>query len=194
MNSLWAKIANGSDLATSKDIPDAGDCWIDPKTNNAKIGDGKTPVFELSWISLSVDLSTEPPRKYKMPDSVKNFIESNIDLIEECKLDEVYAMIRSSSIEFTRDFTRALLEAGLNPKPYLTTVPRCIQDLLLDPVDNLNNKIYTNDQSTWPFDPSLIYTKSEIDTKIHELTEEFTKKMYNAMSIPAHLMTIKTGD
>ena len=55
MSSLWAKIANGVDLATSKDIPIAGEMWIDPITNNGKIGDGKTPMFELPWITLSVD-------------------------------------------------------------------------------------------------------------------------------------------
>ena len=192
--SVVAKIAHGIDLATSKNIPDVGDFWIDPKTNNGKIGDGKTPMFELPWVSLGVDLSTEPPRKYKMPDSVKNFIEKYIDLIEECHFDEVYDMISHSSTEFTRDFTRALLEAGLNPKPYLTTVPRCIQDLLLDTVDNLDNKIYTYDYDNWNYDASLTYTKADLDKKLHEITEELTKKMYKAMGISAHLMTIKTGE
>ena len=188
MSTVHAKIAQGIDLATSKDIPDAGDFWIDPKTNNGKIGDGKTPMFELPWISLSVDLSTEPSRKYKMPDHVKRFIEANIDTIERCDYDRLYSYIVTD--EMKREVTRALLMADLNPKPYLTTIPRCIQDLLLDlePYDKVDN----ND--TWPFDPSLIYTKSEIDTKIHELTEEFTKKMCNAMGIPAHFMTIKTGE
>ena len=154
MSYLWAKIADGIDLATSKDIPDAGDCWVDPKTNNCKIGDGKTPMFELPWISLGVDLSEQPPRKYKMNSAVKNFIEKYIDLIEECRFDEVYAMISYPSFEFTRDFTRALLEAGLNPKPYLTTVPRCIQDLLLDKVDNIDDKLYTYDYE--------VYTKADV--------------------------------
>ena len=192
MSTVRAKIAQGIDLATSKDIPDAGDFWIDPKTNNGKIGDGKTPMFELPWVSLSVYLSTEPPRKYKMPDHVKRFIEAHIDTIERCDYDRLYNYIVTD--EMKRDVTRALLEADLNPKPYLTTVPRCIQDLLLDSVENLDNKIYTHDSGTWPFDPSLMYTKSELDTKLHELTEEFTKKMYNALGIPAHLMTIKTGE
>ena len=176
MSSLWAKIADGIDLATSKDIPDAGDFWIDPKTNNGKIGDGKTPMFELPWISLSVDLSTEPPRKYKMPDSVKNFIEQYIDLIEECRFDEVYAMISHSSIEFTRDFTRALLEAGLNPKPYLTTVPRCIQDLLLDKVDNIDNKLYTYDCE--------VYTKADLDATFEVVRQQIAR----ACGIPASIL------
>ena len=187
MNSLWAKIANGSDLATSRDIPDAEEFWIDPKTNNGKIGDGKTPMFELPWISLSVDLSTEPPRKYKMPDHVKRFIEANIDTIERCDYDRLYSYIVTD--EMKRELTRALLEAGLNPTPYLTTVPRCIQDLLLDSVDNLDNKIYNHDYDDWSIDKNLLYTKSEIDAKL----DEITKKMYNAMGIPAHLMTIKVG-
>ena len=192
MSTIRAHIApEGLHLATSKDIPDVGEFWIDPKTNNGKIGDGKTPMFELPWISFSVDLSTEPPRKYKMPDTVKRFIEKHIDVIEECRFDELYAMISHSSIEFIRDVTRALLEAELNPKPYLTTVPTSIEDLLLDKVDNLDNKIYND---TWPFDPSLMYSKSELDAKLHELTEEVTKKMYTALGIPAHLMTIKTGE
>ena len=155
---------------------------------------GKTPMFELPWASLSVDLSTEPPRKYKMPHTVKRFIEKHIDAIEECRFDELYAMINHSSIEFIRDFTRALLEAELNPKPYLTTIPRCIQDLLLDKVDNIDNKIYNHNYDDWSIDYSQMYTKSEIDSKLHELSERFTKRMYNAMGIPAHLMTIKTGD
>lgn len=194
MNTLTAKIANGIDLATSKDIPDAGEFWIDPKTNNGKIGDGKTPMFELPWISLSVDLSTEPPRKYKMTNEVKNFIEQYIDLIEENRFDEVYAMISHSSTEFIRDFTQALLEAGLNPKPYLTTVPRCIQDMLLDTVDNIDNKTYTYSNDDWSIDYSRMYTKSEIDAKLHSITEEFTKKIYKSMGIPAHLMTIKVEE
>lgn len=179
MSNLWAKIANGIDLATSKDIPDAGDFWIDPKTNNGKIGDGKTPMFELPWITLGVDLSTEPPRKYKMTDHVKRFIEAHIDVIERCDYDRLYSYIVTD--EMKRDVTRALLEADLNPKPYLTTVPRCIQDLLLDPVDNVDNKTYN-----YYCD---VYTKAELDAKFDELA----KTMYNAMGIPAHLMTIKVG-
>ena len=167
MSSLWAKIANGIDLATSKDIPIAGEMWIDPKTNNGKIGDGKTPMFELPWISLSVDLSEEPPRKYKMPDPVKKFIEQYIDLIEDNRFDEVYAMIIHSSIEFTRDFTRALLEAGLNPKPYLTTVLRCIQDLLLDKVDNIDDKLYTYDCE--------VYTKADVNATFELVKQQIAR-------------------
>ena len=109
MNTVTARIANGIDLATSKDIPDAGEFWIDPKTNNGKIGDGKTPMFELPWITLGVDLSTEPPRKYKMPDHIKRFIEANIDTIERCDYDRLYNYIATD--EMKRDLTRALLEA-----------------------------------------------------------------------------------
>ena len=192
MNNLWAKIANGIDLATSKDIPDAGELWIDPKTNNAKIGDGKTPLFELPWITLSVDLSVEPPREYKMPDHVKRFIEANIDTIERCDYDRLYNYIVTDQMK--RDVTRALLEAGINPRPYLTIVPRCIQDLLLDKVDNLDNKIYNHNYDDWALDYVRAYTKSEIDRKLHEITEEFTKKVYKDMGIPSHLMTIKVGE
>ena len=178
MNVISAKTTGGSYLATSKDIPDAGEFWIDPKTNNGKIGDGKTPMFELPWITLGVDLSTEPPRKYRMPDSVKNFIEQHIDLIEECRFDEVYAMIRSSSIEFTRDFTRALLEADLNPKPYLTTVPRCIQDLLLDKVDNIDDTLYTYDCE--------VYTKAEVDATLEVVIQQIAR----ACGIPDRILKV----
>ena len=178
MSTVRVKIAQGIDLATSKDIPDAGDFWIDPKTNNSKIGDGKTPMFELPWITLGVDLSTEPPRKYKMSDSVKNFIEQYIDLIEEHRFDEVYAMISHSSSEFTRDFTRALLEAGLNPKPYLTTVPRCIQDLLLDKVDNIDDKLYTYDCE--------LYTKAEVDAKFETVRQQIAR----ACGIPDRILKV----
>lgn len=133
-----------------------------------------------------------PPRKYKMPDHVKRFIEAHIDVIERCDYDRLYSYIVTD--ELKRDVTRALLEADLNPKPYLTTVPRCIQDLLLDPVDNVDNKIYTHDYNDWSLDYTQMYTKSELDAKLHELTEEFTKKMYNAIGIPAHLMTIKVRE
>ena len=155
-------VSNGIDLATSKDILFAGEIWIDPITNKSKIGDGKTPLFELPWINFGVDLSTEPPRKYKMNDAVKNFIEKYIDLIEEHRFDEVYAMINHSSIEFTRDLTRALLEADLNPKPYLTRVPRCIQDLLLDKVDNIDNKLYTQDCEVYTADARFEIVKQQI--------------------------------
>ena len=196
MNVISAKTAGGSYLATSKDIPDAGELWVDPVTANGKIGDGKTPMFELPWISCSVDLNTEPPHKYKMNNAVKNFIEQYIDLIEENRFDEVYTIISHSAIEFTRDFTRALLEAGLNPKPYLTNVPTCIIDLLInlppyDKVDNIDNKIYNHIYDDWAGDYAQGYSKSKIDAKIDEMMEEFTKKICNSMSIPANLLTIK---
>ena len=44
------------------------------------------------------------------------------------------------------------------------------------------------------FECSLSVNNVEIDAKLHEVTEEFTKKMYLSMGIPAHLMTIKTGE
>lgn len=176
MSNLWAKIANGIDLATSKDIPDAGELWIDPRTNNGKIGDGKTPMFELPWISLGVDLSTQPPRKYKMPHHVKTFIEAHIDTIERCDYDRLYSYIVTDKMK--RDVTRALLEAELNPKPYLTTVPGCIQDLLLDSVDNLDNKIYTHDYDS--------YTKAEVDAKFETVRQQIAR----ACGIPDRILRV----
>ena len=179
MSYQWAKIANGIDLATSKEIPDAGDFWIDPKTNNGKIGDGKTPMFELPWVTLGVDLSTEPPRKYKMPDHVKRFIEANIDTIERCDYDRLYSYIVTEQLK--RDVTIALLEADLNPKPYLTTVPRCIQDLLLDlppydKVDDVDDKLYTYDCE--------LYTKAEVDAKFETVKQQIAR----ACGIPGRIL------
>lgn len=179
------------DMQLSDFVPGNGEIIMDETSNKIKIGDGVTPIKDLSWVHLGIDLSTEPSRKYKMSDSVKYFIEQYIDLIEECRFDELYSMMNPASIEFIRDVTAALLEAGINPTPYLTTVPRSIQDMLLNKVDNVNNKTYTHDYNDWSLDYNQIYTKPEIDAKLHEVTEKITKKLYDAMSIPAHLITIK---
>lgn len=180
MSTLYAKIANGIDLATSKDIPDAGEMWIDPKTNNCKIGDGKTPMFELPFVSLNVKLSTEPPRKYTIPDHVKRFIEANIDTIERCDYDRLYSYIVTDQMK--RDVTIALLKADLNPKPYLTTVPRCIQDLLIDlssynTIDYNDNKLYTHDY--------VDYAKADVDVTFEIIRQQIAR----ACAIPSHLIT-----
>ena len=58
-----------------------------------------------------------------MTEEVKNFIEENIDLIEQNKWEEVYKK------RFPTGFTDALLEAQINPAELLGYIPkRYLQD------------------------------------------------------------------
>ena len=59
-----------------------------------------------------------------MSSEMKEFIEKNIDLIEDNKWDAVYRKITPSiNHAFVKTFTEVLLEAGINPLNYIDYVP-----------------------------------------------------------------------
>lgn len=62
-----------------------------------------------------------------MNDKLKDFIEQNIDLIEENKFEELYSKIPTyqvTSYSFICGLSLALLKAGINPLQYMSTVPK----------------------------------------------------------------------
>ena len=192
-NVIMAGTMPSAEMATCKEVPRAGELWIDPKTNNAKIGDGKTMMFELPWISLNNIATTKPPQESKLPDHVKRFIEAHIDLITREDFNRMYDSIVTD--ELKRSVTVALLKAGIDPSVNLNPVPRCIQDILIGVPGIVYTKhIYTGPPPKVDYDDLRVLTKAEVDAKLHEVTEAFTKKMYNAMGIPYHLATIKIGE
>ena len=54
---------------------------------------------------------------------LKQFVEENIDLINDNDFSAVYNKIKS--YKFKRLFTEAMLEAGINPLNYMEAVPPC---------------------------------------------------------------------
>jgi hypothetical protein len=57
-----------------------------------------------------------------MDSAIKQFIEENIDLIEDDRWEEVYKKYRSK-IRLDGNFTLTLLEAGIDPLDYLNYIP-----------------------------------------------------------------------
>lgn len=157
-------------------VPQAGEIIMDATSNKVKIGDGKSHLKNLPWVNLSVDSNKE---ESNLSRTARMFIENNIDLIDNNDYDTLYSRIATPAL--AQEVTRALLKADLNPKPYLSKIPQSIRHIL-EPME------------VWVEEMSRLYTTSELDTKLHEVTEKFTKKMYKAMGIPAHLMTIKVED
>ena len=152
-------------------IPANGELLLDKETNLLKIGDGKTAVKDLPYIS------TVKADKETVPDYVKQIIKKYSNLIEENRFNELLDNLIPSA---HTGVVRALLKAGIDVKSHLDPVPSTVKHLF--------------EEEDWSIDSDRIYTKSEIDAKLHDVTEEFTKKMCAAMGIPAHLITIKTGD
>lgn len=59
-----------------------------------------------------------------MIDQVKNFIEENIDLIEENKWDEIYQEADNKLGDETGKFTEIMLQADIHPEEYLKELPK----------------------------------------------------------------------
>lgn len=156
-------------------IPANGELMIDKDNNLLKIGDGKTAVQDLPYIS--VDISTAKADKESVPDYVKQIIKKYSHLIEENRFNELLDKIIPSA---RTGVVRTLLKAGIDVKSHLHPIPPSVQHLF--------------EEDDWSTDLTSTYTRSEIDAKLHDITEEFIKKMYNATGIPAHLMTTETGE
>ena len=106
-------------------IPVAGDIIIDATSNKVKIGNGKSHLKDLPWVSLSVDSNKE---ESSLSRTARMFIENNIDLIENNDYDTLYSRIATPAL--AQQVTRALLKADLNPKPYLSKIPQSIKHIL----------------------------------------------------------------
>lgn len=58
-----------------------------------------------------------------MKEEIKHFIERNIDLIDSGKFKTVYKELRKLSVMYIGEFTRILLDAGINPARYMDELP-----------------------------------------------------------------------
>ena len=58
-----------------------------------------------------------------MREDIKHFIERNIDLIDNGKFKTVYKELRKLSVMYSGEFTKILLDAGINPAKYMNELP-----------------------------------------------------------------------
>ena len=58
-----------------------------------------------------------------MKEEIKHFIERNIDLIDSGKFKTVYEELRKLSVMYIGEFTKILLDAGINPAKYMDELP-----------------------------------------------------------------------
>lgn len=58
-----------------------------------------------------------------MKEDIKHFIERNIDLIDSGKFKTVYKELRKLSVMYSGEFTKILLDAGINPAKYMDELP-----------------------------------------------------------------------
>lgn len=58
-----------------------------------------------------------------MKEEIKHFIERNIDLIDSGKFKTVYKELRRLSVMYTGEFTKILLDAGIDPAKYMNGLP-----------------------------------------------------------------------
>ena len=73
-----------------------------------------------------------------MNNGIKEFIEQNIDLIENNDFDLLYNKI--NSYKFTTMFSEALIKAGINPLNHMSYVPtRYLYESLIDNIDIPSN-------------------------------------------------------
>jgi hypothetical protein len=161
-------------------VPIAGELIMDTTSNKLKIGDGKTAIKDLPWVDIGLDLAKEETR---LSVGTKAFLEDHIDLIENNDYDTLYSRIATPAL--AQEVTRALLKAGLNPKPYLSKIPQSIRHIL-------------EPNSVWVEDTGRMYTKAELDSMMQysdndlRLIDEWNKKLFNQMGIPQNM--IKVGN
>ena len=148
------------DMQVSDIIPVAGEIIIDATSNKVKIGDGKSHLKDLPWVSLSVDSNKE---ESSLSRTARMFIENNIELIENNDYDTLYSRIATPAL--AQEVTRALLKADLNPKPYLSNIPNSIKHIL-EPED------------VWEEDMSIL------------LLDKLSKKLIMQMRIPQNMIKV----
>ena len=150
-------------------VPVAGEIIMDATSNKLKVGDGKTAIKDLPWV-YGVDLAKE---ESSLSRTARMFIENNIELIENNDYDTLYSHIATPAL--AQEVTRALLNADLNPKPYLSKIPNSIRHIL-------------EPDEVWAEDTSRLYTKSEMGA----IFDEWNKKLFIQMGIPSNM--IKVGN
>lgn len=135
-------------------VPYNGELLIDQETNLFKIGDGKTAVKDLQYIS------TAKADKESVPDYVRQIIKKYANLIEENRFNELLDNIIPSA---HTGVVRALLKAGIDVKSHLNPIPPSVQHLF--------------EEEDWSIDSDRIYTKAEINAKLHDVTNHVIDKI-----------------
>lgn len=168
------------DMQISDLVPITGEIIMDATTNKLKVGDGKTAIKDLPWVDFGIDVAKEDS---SLSRTARMFIENNIELIENNDYDTLYSPIATPAL--AQEVTRALLKADLNPKPYLSKIPRSIRHFL-------------EPDEVWAEDTSRLYTKAELDSMMQysqadlSVIDEWNKKLFMQMSIPQNM--IKVGN
>ena len=157
-------------MQISELVPVAGELIMDATSNKLKVGDGKTAIKDLPWVDYTIDSAKE---ESTLSRTARMFIENNIELIENNDYDTLYSHIATPAL--AQEVTRALLKADLNPKPYLTNIPRSIRH------------IFEPDEVRVE-DISRLYTKSERDAML----DEWNKNLFMQTGIPQRM--IKVGN
>ena len=135
-------------------VPANGELVLDKETNLLKIGDGKTAVKDLPYIA------TAKADKESVPDYVKKIIKKYSHLIEENRFNELLDNIIPSA---HTGVVRTLLEAGIDVKSHLFPIPSTVKHLF--------------EEEDWSNDLDRIYIKSEIDAKLHDVTNQFIDRI-----------------
>ena len=125
MTNVTVKQMTTVDMQRSDIVPIVGEIIMDVETNKLKIGDSKTTIKDLPWVYYTIDSAKE---KSSLSLTAKIFIENNIELIDNNDYDTLYSLIATPAL--AQEITRALLKAGLNPKPYLSNIPKSIRHIL----------------------------------------------------------------
>lgn len=162
------------DMQLSDIVPVASEIIMDATTNKVKIGDGKSPLKDLTWIDLGIDLAKE---ESSLSIGTKAFLEDHIELIENNDYDTLYSQIATAAL--AQEVTRALLKADLNPKPYLSKIPDSIKHIL-------------EPDEVWSEDTSRLYVKADYSQVDMSVIDEWKKKLFMQMGIPSSM--IKVGN
>lgn len=170
--SVAIKRMSNVDMIIGDLVPTTGEMIMDTTSNKLKIGDGKTAIKDLPWVDIGLDSAAE---ESSLSIGARAFLEDHIELIENNDYDTLYSRIATPSL--AQEVTRALLKAGLNPKPYLTNIPNSIRHILE------SDKVWTEDTSRLYVDPA------QADMRVFD---EWNKKLFKQMGIPQNM--IKVGN
>lgn len=146
------------DMQTRDFVPRKGEIIQDATSNRVKIGDGRSYLKDLPWVTLGVDLAKE---ESSLSIGARAFLEDHIELIENNDYDTLYSHIATPAL--AQEVTRALLQADLNPEPYLSKIPDSIKHIL---------------------EPGDTYTKQDLD----HMMKDLSNKMFAAMQIPSNIL------
>lgn len=142
-------------------VPANGELLLDKETNLLKVGDGKTAVKDLPYLSTGKsDTLTAKSDKESVPDYVRQIIKKYSNLIEENRFNELLDNIVPSA---NTGVVRALLQAGIDVKSHLYPIPSTVKHLF--------------EEDGWSLDLAQTYTQDEINAKLHNATNQFIDKI-----------------